>query len=133
MQNAKWVGTFAIANFALLTLHFTFPFHPPSHSVMHPAERQLTHGPGNKNLDNNINFSPDGKWLVFDCRGDKGIGGNTRLGRVNVQTGETILFYDQKPPVSGVGAASFLNNREVIAIHSLTNGLVYDVSVRGGM
>ena len=95
---------------------------------MHPAERQLTHGPGNKNLDNNINFSPDGKWLVFDCRGEGGIGGNGRLGKVNVETGEVVNFYEQKPPIQGVGAASFLNNREVIAIHGVT-GLLYDLTL----
>src|SRR5205814_9270329 len=33
----------------------------------------------------------------------------------------------------GVGAASFLNHREVIAIHALESGLKYDFTVRGGM
>src|SRR5205085_7073161 len=32
-----------------------------------------------------------------------------------------------------VGAPSFLNNREVVAIHALESGLPYDFTVRGGM
>ena len=96
-------------------------------------ERQLTNGATNANLDNNLNFSPDGHWLVFDCRNDKGIGGNSRLGKINVRTGETVYFYKQKPPALGVGAASFLNRREIIAIHALNSGLPYDLTVRGGI
>jgi hypothetical protein len=99
----------------------------------HFHERQLTHGPLQKDLDDNINFSPDGRFLVFDCRDEKGINGNSRLGKVDVRTGETTVFYMQKPPALGVGAASFLSNQEVIAIHALTNGLTYDFTVRGGM
>ena len=99
----------------------------------HFQERQLTHGPLQKDLDDNINFSPDGHFIVFDCRDEKGINGNSRLGKVDVRTGETTVFYTQKLPALGVGAASFLNNQEVIAIHALTNGLLYDFTVRGGM
>ena len=95
-------------------------------------ERQLTRANFNCNLDNNVNFSPDGNWLVFDCRDDRGINGNSRLGKVNVKTGESILFYEQGPTVLGVGAASFLGSREVIAIHAIP-GLLYDFTVRGGM
>lgn len=97
-------------------------------------ERQLTTGAIQKDLDNNLNFSPDGKWIVFDCReGETGIPQNTRLGMVNVESGEMRLFYSQKPPSRGVGAASFLSNREVIVIHSLTSGIPYDFTARGGM
>jgi hypothetical protein len=99
-----------------------------------PAERQLTSGPLQKDLDDNINFSPDGRYLVFDCRAEEaGIGRNDRLGKVDVHTGEITLFYKQTPPVIGLGAPSFLNDHEVIAIHALTSGLLYDLTVRGGM
>lgn len=96
-----------------------------------PMERQLTFGPTPKNLDNNINFSPDGNYLVFDCRDEQGIGGNTRLGKVNVRTGQVTLFYVQ-PTTLGVGAVSFLSDHEVIAIHALLSGIPYDFTVRGG-
>jgi hypothetical protein len=98
-----------------------------------PSEHQITTGPLQKDLDNNLNFSPDGRYLVFDCRDEGGIGANTHLGKVNVRTGEVMVFYTQPPPARGVGAPSFLNNREVIAIHALTSGLPYDLTVRGGM
>jgi hypothetical protein len=96
------------------------------------SERQLTNGPLQKDLDDNINFSPDGKLLVFDCRGKAGINGNNRLGLVDVQTGEVTVFYTQTPPTLGVGAPSFLNDQEVVAIHALTSGRTYDFTVRGG-
>jgi hypothetical protein len=96
------------------------------------SERQLTTGPIQKNLDDNINFSPDGKRLVFDCRGARGINGNDRLGWVDVETGKVAIFYTQTPPTLGLGAPSFLNDHEVIAIHALTTGLAYDFTVRGG-
>jgi hypothetical protein len=97
------------------------------------AERQLTTGPVQKDLDNNINFSPDGRFLVFDCRDASGIDGNSRLGKVDIHTGEVTIFYTQTPPALGLGAPSFLDDREVIAIHALTSGLKYEQTVRGGM
>jgi len=97
------------------------------------TERQLTYDRDPKNLDNNNNFSPDGRFLVFDCRDQGGINTNTRLGVVEVATGKVSIFYRQKPPSVGVGAASFLNENSVVAIHALTSGLTYDFTVRGGM
>lgn len=97
------------------------------------AERQLTRGSLPKDLDNNINFSPDGRRVVFDCRDEGGINTNTRLGCVDIETGAVSILYAQKPPALGVGAVSFLNEGSIIAIHALTNGLLYDFTVRGGM
>ena len=97
-------------------------------------ERQLTNGSLNKDLDCNVNFSADGRYLVFDCREEEtGIGRNTRLGKVDVRSGEVTVFYEQKGKARGVGAASFIGNHEVIAIHALESGLKYDFTVRGGM
>ncbi len=78
----------------------------------------------NHDLDNNDNFSPDGKWLVYDTRtGVGGIGGSPSVERVNVETGEIqVLFgikenHDYGP---GAGAASYhpIENK-VIFIHGL--------------
>jgi hypothetical protein len=124
------LSTCLVLAVALLVLA-SIPASPKDTEHM-PSERQLTYGPLNKDLDNNVNFSPDGRFLVFDCRDEKGINGCSRLGKVDVRSGETTLFYTQKPPVLGVGAASFLNNSEVVAIHALTNGDPYDFTVRGG-
>lgn len=92
--------------------------------------RWTTSGTLPKDLDNNVNFSPDGRWLVFDCRDKQGIDGNSQLGLVDVATGAVSVFYRQPPGVLGVGAPSFLTNREVVAIHAIP-GLTYDFTVRG--
>lgn len=97
------------------------------------TERQLTHDALQKDLDNNINFSPDGRLVVFDCRDEGGINTNRRLGYVDVHSGRVNIFYTQKPPALGVGAASFLTENSVVAIHALTSGLTYEQTVRGGM
>jgi len=97
------------------------------------GERQLTTGPLQKDLDNNINWSPDGRLLVFDCRTHQsGIGENTRLGTLDVRTGKVAIIYEQHPPVAGVGAPSFLDDHHIIAISALDSGLKYDFTVRGG-
>lgn len=112
---------------------------PLSPSNSGDAERQLTHGNYNHDLDDNINFSPDGRFLVYDCRGKDGIGPNRQLGRVEIATGKEEIIYRQPAGESGVGAASFLNDHEVIAIHSLipVSGApappAYDFTERGGM
>ena len=42
----------------------------------------------NHDLDNNDNFSPDGKWLVYDTRNEKtAIAGCSSIERVNIETG----------------------------------------------
>ena len=48
----------------------------------------------NHALDNNDNFSPDGKWLVYDTRtGVGGIGGSPSVERVNIETGKTEVLF----------------------------------------
>src|SRR5690349_9752057 len=97
-------------------------------------ERQLTHDSIPKHLDNNLNFSPDGRYICFDCRPSlHGIQDTDTIGKVDTRTGEVSYFYKQKPPVKGIGAVSFLNSREVIAIHALKSGVPYDLNARGGM
>ncbi len=99
-----------------------------------PSERQITHDPIPKHLDNNLNFSPDGRYLCFDCRPSlHGIQDTDTIGKVDVRSGEVTYFYKQIPPVKGIGAVSFLNSREVIAIHALKSGIPYDLDARGGM
>ena len=80
----------------------------------------------NHDLDNNDNFSPDGKWLVYDTRTETGgIGGNASIESVNIETGETKVLFnipDNHSYGPGVGAASFhpLENK-VIFIHGPGN------------
>ncbi len=98
-----------------------------SSSESYLKEIQLTDDSStNRVLDNNDNFSPDGKWLVYDTRTDAGgIGGNSSIERVNVETKEiTTLFHVQNNQLwgPGVAAASYhpIENK-VIFIHGLSN------------
>ena len=85
---------------------------------------QLTNGAYNHDLDNNDNFSPDGKWLVYDTRtGIGGIGGSPSVERVNIETGKIEELFAVKDNHSwgpGAGAASYHpTGNKVIFIHGL--------------
>lgn len=95
-------------------------------------ERRLTHGSVNCDLDNNLNFSPDGRRLLVDCRDSGGINTNRRLATVDVETGKLEIIYEQAPGALGVGAASWIGEGEIVAIHALLSGETYDFTVRGG-
>ncbi len=78
----------------------------------------------NHSLDNNDNFSPDDKWLVYDTRtGIGGIGGSPSVERVNIETGKTEILFgitDNKNWGPGAGAASYHpKENKVIFIHGL--------------
>jgi hypothetical protein len=109
-----------------------------------PAPEQLTVSPKNHMLDNNDNFSPDGRYLVYDRREETGPGIEHCLyiEMVDIQTGEETLLYapgvalafgvggttgDEAAP--GIGAASFSPvAMEVAFIHG---PLVEEVPARG--
>lgn len=101
------------------------------------AEQQLSSSPQNKDLDNNINFSADSRFLVFDTR-EAGIENCRTIEKVDVRTGEITVVYRAPDPVRdvgpGVGAASFLPDGDVIFIHGLgsTETLRYDQARRFG-
>jgi WD40 repeat protein len=106
---------------------------PPSGEV-----RQLTHDAKNHDLDNNLNFSRDGKWLLYDTR-NPGIPESKSVEKVQVETGEVVVLYntDHTPngPVNGAGAASFSPaDDRVVFIHGPFQkpGLPYDFTRRRG-
>ncbi|MCP4644831.1 MAG: DUF3748 domain-containing protein [bacterium] len=78
------------------------------------AERQITYSPKNHDLDNNDNFSPDGRFLCYDTRETVGVGidNSQTIEKVEIATGiETVLY---APPsiigekaAPGVGAVTF--------------------------
>ena len=89
-------------------------------------EKQITFTPKNHDLDNNDNFSPDGRFLCYDTRNmvGPGIDNGQSIELVEVATGVETLLY--KPVVSvigerpapGVGAVSFSGAaNEVAFIH----------------
>ena len=99
-------------------------------------EKQITFSPKNHMLDNNDNFSPDGRFLCYDTRETvgSGIDNSQSIEKVEIATGvETVLY---NPPsiigaqaAPGVGAVSFSPVAdEVIFIHG---PLLEDVKSRG--
>jgi len=105
------------------------------------AEKQITFGCKNHELDNNDNFSPDSNWLCYDTReSGGGIGGNGNIEKVNVETGEMKVLYRcprQTKFGPGVGAVSYSSaGNKVIFIHGLSNcdeSRPYDFSRRTGV
>jgi uncharacterized protein (TIGR01244 family) len=97
------------------------------------VERQITHseqqrdlaildGPFNHELDNNDNFSPDDRFLVFDTRTTEGgIGASRLIAKVEIDSGKITPLYQPSQPNPfgpGVGAVSYSHSRdEVLFIH----------------
>ncbi len=94
-------------------------------------EKQITFSPSGHDLDNNDNFSPDGKWLCYDTRETVGAGiqNGQVIGMVNIDTGEEVVLRQvpdsiiglkgtEPGPAPGIGAVSFNHARaEVVFIH----------------
>lgn len=86
--------------------------------VAQPPEVQITFSPRNHNLDNNDNYSADGRFLCYDTRETvgPGIGNSQSIEMVEVATSiETVLYApqptvvspDEKASAPGVGAVTF--------------------------
>jgi hypothetical protein len=100
-------------------------------------ERQVTSSPKNHCMDNNDNFSSDGRFLCYDTRETVGPGieNSQSIEKVEIATGvETVLYHPAKSVTGkdaapGVGAVSFSPvENSVIFIHG---PLVDDVPQRG--
>jgi len=95
-------------------------------TVLIMTEKQLTFSPRTHALDNNDNFSPDGKFLCYDTRGtvyNENLANSKSIEKVAIASGmETVLWEPPsitgKSAAPGVAAASYhpLEN-EVIFIH----------------
>jgi hypothetical protein len=86
------------------------------------GERQITHDSAHDHLlDNNDNFSPDDRFLVFDTRTPAGIHESALIAKVEIATGKiTPLYRPQHANAFGPGAAaaSFAHkHNEVAFIH----------------
>jgi len=100
-------------------------------------EKQITSSPKNHSLDNNDNFSNDGRFLVYDTRESVGPGieNSQSIEKVEIATGVETVLYQPEPTIigekaaPGVAAASYspVENR-VIFIHG---PLVSEVPARG--
>jgi hypothetical protein len=91
-------------------------------SRMDAAERQITHDSAYDHLlDNNDNFSPDDRFLVFDTRTPAGIHESRLIAKVEIATGKITPLYRPEQAGQfgpGVAAASFAHkHNEVVFIH----------------
>lgn len=104
------------------------------------AEKQITFSPKNHNLDNNDNFSADGRYLCYDTREwvGPGIGNSQSIEMVEIATGnETVLYApeqsvtspDEKQSAPGVAAVSFCPTRKEVAF--IHGPLLDEVETRG--
>ncbi|MEA3478590.1 MAG: DUF3748 domain-containing protein [Bacteroidota bacterium] len=96
------------------------------HDVIQMEEKQITYSAKNHALDNNDNFSPDGRFLCYDTRGtvfNENLANSKSIEKVEIASGRETVLWDP-PSVSGeeaapgVAAASYhpFENR-VIFIH----------------
>ncbi len=102
-----------------------------------PEERQITFSCKNHELDNNDNFSPDGRFLCYDTRETVGPGieNSQSIELVEIETGREIVIY--QPPASvtgaqaapGVGAASYSWTEPRVAF--IHGPLLEEVPARG--
>lgn len=100
-------------------------------------EKQITFSPKNHDLDNNDNYSPDGRFLCYDTRETvgEGIGNGQTIEMVEIATGKETVLY--KPPASvtgknaapGVGAVSFSPVEQKVAF--IHGPLLEEVEKRG--
>ena len=121
---SKTSGTFLLLAASLAACSTV---HENQHIISLPMqERQITFTPKNHVLDNNDNFSPDGRFLCYDTRGtvyNEDIGNSKTIEKVEIATGEETVLWD--PPsitgeraAPGVGAVSYHPYKdEVIFIH----------------
>lgn len=103
-----------------------------------PTPRQITFDAHNHDLDNNQNFTRDGKWLVYDTR-NPGIDASRTVEKVHIDSGEVVVLYDAgiggEGPAFGAGAASFSPSDDRVAfIHGpwKRTGLAYGFTCRRG-
>jgi len=89
-------------------------------------EKQLTSEPRNHHLGYLVNFSPDDRWLGYDTRTKAGgIGQNTNIEMVNVQTKEVVVVYetsDANEYGPGCGSVDWHPyENKLLFIHGLNN------------
>jgi len=92
-------------------------------AAAHAQERQITFSAKNHMLDNNDNFSVDGRFLCYDTREDigPGIENSQSIEMVEIATGEETVLYAPRPTITGtqaapgIGAVSFAPHENTVA------------------
>jgi len=88
------------------------------------TEKQITFSPKTHALDNNDNFSPDGRFLCYDTRGtiyNENLANSKSIEKVEIATGkETILW--EPPSVTGENAAPGV---AAVSYHPFENKVIF--------
>lgn len=101
------------------------------------TEKQITFTPKTHSLDNNDNFSPDGKYLCYDTRGmvfNTNLANSKSIEKVEIATGKETILWEPKSVsgengAPGVAAVSYHpTDNKVIFIHG---PLLEEVAERG--
>ena len=81
-------------------------------------EKQITFTPKNHDLDNNDNFSPDGRYLCYDTRNmvGPGIDNGQTIEMVEIASGAETLLYKPERSVIGERPAPGVRRKTVIAV-----------------
>ena len=92
--------------------------------VIPMTEKQITFSPKTHALDNNDNFSPDGRFLCYDTRGtiyNENLANSKSIEKVEISTGlETVLW--NPPSVTGEEAAPGV---AAVSFHPCENKVIF--------
>lgn len=78
-------------------------------TILLMKERQITYSPKNHALDNNDNFSADGKFLCYDTRGSVGkndLAHTKTIEKVEISSGEETVLWNPESVTSAGGQAA---------------------------
>jgi hypothetical protein len=92
-------------------------------AAAHAQERQITFTPKNHMLDNNDNFSTDGRFLCYDTREGigSGIENSQSIEMVEIASGKETVLYAPHPTITGkeaapgIGAVTFAPHENSVA------------------
>ncbi len=87
-------------------------------------EKQITFSPKTHALDNNDNFSPDGRFLCYDTRGtvyNENLANSKSIEKVEIASGEETVLWDP-PSITGEEAAPGV---AAVSFHPFENKVIF--------
>ena len=88
------------------------------------SEKQITFSPKTHALDNNDNFSPDGRFLCYDTRGtiyNENLANSKSIEKVEIASGEETVLWDP-PSITGEEAAPGV---AAVSFHPIENKVIF--------
>lgn len=98
----------------------------PQNEIEHifMIEKQITFSPKTHALDNNDNFSPDGRFLCYDTRGtiyNENLANSKSIEKVEISSGKETVLWDP-PSITGEEAAPGV---AAVSYHPLENKVIF--------